>query len=70
MLQRTKLTNGANLLIHSVSTHLRISIGDINQKVVFEFQTTGTLERTESIALQLNQLKVGQCADLKMVFTT
>ena len=50
MLQRTKLTNGANLLIRSVSTHLRISDGDINQKAVFEFQTTGTLERTESIA--------------------
>lgn len=70
MLQRTKLTNGANLRIRSVSTHLRISDGDINQKAVFEFQTTGTLEWTESIALQLNQLKVGQCADLKMVFTT
>ena len=54
MLQRTKQTNGANLLINSVYTHLRILDGGINQKEAFEFQITGTSERTENIAQLLN----------------
>ena len=64
-----KLMNGASLLTRSVSTHLRILVGDINQKEAFEFQITGTSERTENIVQLLNQSKVGLCADLKTVFT-